>query len=732
MVLEETQRQFRSSVVPRLRRLGRRMRLYTLLEGLALLLPAVLAAILITLLVDRAFWLAWDMRLTQLLTLLLVLAFIAWRWVWRPLRVPLHDADLALLIERRYPTLESRLISAVQFVEPVPAGIPAPRSPALVRRVLAEAQAAVSSLRFQDTLAHPRARKQASVVLGCMATTAVITLGAPETMSLWFQRNVLLLEAAWPQQNRLSVEGLTGDRLIVPRGDDVTITARVDEGYEPPRQVYIQYRTAGGPNERKQMLAVADRARPAEGTIPTSSATRFVYTFERIGETLEHCRVVGGDARTEWFTVEVVDRPRIEKISLAIKPPDYTRSPAYELRPGQTVAEALKGSEVEFRVQANKPLTSASLIRQVNGIEENLGALPPGGSESRDLDAHDAPAATATYHFRMTDRLGFSNISDHSPPVRISVRLIPDRPPGVKMRVRGVGEMITTEAILPIEVDVSDGYGLASTSLIHTLSREDAKPVSEPVAGFEPHTKTFTRTIDWLASRHKLAEGDRLTLQAEATDFDDVSGPNVGESNVVTLRVVSREELLSELNRREQEYRQDFERLTRQQEELYGELLTLSQPSPTPEQERLRQFNLLARRQRDHAGRLNAIRLQFEQVLAELQVNQLSSPTVEARLGGGIVEPMGTVSRLRMPAAADALDALARGESVLADAKVAQDEVLADMNTILANMLKWEGFQEAVTLLREILKMQGNLNQETEKRIEAEIFGTDSTTGPSK
>ena len=58
------------------------------------------------------------------------------------------------------------------------------------------------------------------------------------------------------------------------------------------------------------------------------------------------------------------------------------------------------------------------------------------------------------------------------------------------------------------------------------------------------------------------------------------------------------------------------------------------------------------------------------------------------------------------------------------------------MNRILGNMQKWERFQEAVSLLREVLKMQGNLNQEIEQRME-EVFGAPSTgtrpaTAPSK
>ena len=53
------------------------------------------------------------------------------------------------------------------------------------------------------------------------------------------------------------------------------------------------------------------------------------------------------------------------------------------------------------------------------------------------------------------------------------------------------------------------------------------------------------------------------------------------------------------------------------------------------------------------------------------------------------------------------------------------------MRAILANMRKWEGFQEVVILLRDVLKMQRKLIQETETRVESEIFGTEPASQPS-
>ncbi len=426
----------------------------------------------------------------------------------------------------------------------------------------------------------------------------------------------------------------------------------------------------------------------------------------------------------------MVDRPRVTDVVLGIAPPAYTHLEAFELRAGQTVAEALKGSRIRFRVRTNKPVRSAVLVRQSSGKEQEVGPASP-GADGMYL-AEDQPDSTASYYFRMLDATGLSNISDRSPPVRFSIRLLADKPPRVKMRIRGIGEMITPQAVLPIETDFADSYGLSEATLVHSLGRRDSKPIREPIAGLEPGSRSFVHNLEWPVSSHGASEGDRLTLHAAATDFDDISGPNVGESPPIVLRVVGREELLAELNRREQEYRLEFERLIRQQEELYANLLSLqdkNQQAGAPA-ERARRFSQLARLQRDYGGRLNSQRLQFEQILSELRVNQLSSPTVEARLGGGVVEPLTVLSRTRITAAADAIDRLARedtDESNMA-ARDLQASVLAEMQKILANMLKWEGFQEAVTLLREVLKMQGNLSEETQQRMEAEIFGTAPAT----
>ncbi len=723
MMDPELRSRFQRRVLHRLAGIGRRMRLYLALDGLALCMGGVLLSVLITFLVDRAFMLGRDMRAVQLLSLLAILGAITWRFLIQPLRVPIRLPDLARLVEKVNPELHSRLLSAVDFMT----GRNAPTtSPALMASVVAEAEREIGDVRLQGTLDHARARRRGLLVLSCVAALSVLFFTSGETMGLWFRRNVLLENVDWPRRHSLIIEGLEDGVLQVPRGDDLTVTARVEEGYQPPLQVFIDYELAGDVSGREQMVSTR------------SDAVRFAHTFERVNRNMR-CRIGGGDARPDPFQVKVVERPRVSNVVIEIEPPAYTGQESFSLREGQTVVEALRGSRIHFRISTQREVSRANLVRQLAGEELVIG--PAERLSATEYQASDLPPESTTYFFDLADAEGMTNRSDRVAPVRFSVRMLADRPPQVKMKIRGAGEMLTPVAVLPIEMEFNDVYGLAEVGLVHNVTRRDVEDVlnaREPLDGFEPGTVIYTHTRNWALPAHGIQEDDTLVLLAQASDFDDVSGPNVGESTPFSFRIVSREELLSELNRREQEYRLDFSRLHHRQQDLRADLAMAGRNALTEETAPdAREWSRLSRRQRDHAGRVNTLRMQFEQVLSELRINQLSSPGVEQRLEGSIIDPLDDLARRLMPAAAEAIDRLARNPSqpMRESADDAQRAVNRQMELILANMVKREGFQEAIALLREVMKIQDELNEETEDAIEKAFFGEelpDSSSEPEE
>src|SRR5205814_9528029 len=87
----------------------------------------------------------------------------------------------------------------------------------------------------------------------------------------------------------------------------------------------------------------------------------------------------------------------------------------------------------------------------------------------------------------------------------------------------------------------------------------------------------------------KIPTGTGLSFRFEAADNDDISGPNTGRSSEFLVRIVTEEELRTDLLRREKEQRQEFERLLKNQEDLLTdsrafEAAVKGQPNLTAEQ----------------------------------------------------------------------------------------------------------------------------------------------------
>jgi hypothetical protein len=128
------------------------------------------------------------------------------------------------------------------------------------------------------------------------------------------------------------------------------------------------------------------------------------------------------------------------------------------------------------------------------------------------------------------------------------------------------------------------------------------------------------------------------------------------------------------------------------------------------------------RTQRHLTGSVNVVRQQFERILAELIVNQLATDKAQKRLGDEVIDPLSHLVRRQMPAAADEIRVWSTGASAAISAEIDAKQVslLSQMRAILANMIQWEGYQEVVNMLRDILQRQQDLNAESRGSLEAD------------
>ncbi len=694
--------EFKSRVMPRLARIGRRIKMYAIADGLAWLGVIAAGCFVVQLALDWWLRLRVDLRAALLACVVAVIAWTLWRRVLRPLAARFGIEDVAAVIERRNPQIQTRLISAVEFST----GRARPddnNSAGLIGRMLNQATSSADAWPMEAVLDHGRARRGAAVFCVVLAAFVLLARFAPAAMGVWFERNILLGDATWQQNTYLTVlNDDDGDGIIhAPLGDDLVL--RVGYTGVRPDPVDVRFEFSSGHIEEHAMTAVGQ--------------DQFRHTLSQLTEPLT-LRVWGGDARNDPVVVELVERPRVTAAEITVVPPAYTGEPSYQLRDERTLIEVLPGSEVALAFSPSQNLTSVVL----HSGESTVGPVSYDGTR---FVARFQPQIDANYWFELTDELGLKNTN----PRQFLVRLQVDQPPAVRLDVPDARSLITTQAVLRAEVEVKDRFGLARAELRARVGGED----DQIVGSFEVSrgSKQLTSSRDIGVASLGVTEGGTLVVLARAEDLNDVTGPGVGKSAELAYRVVSVEELLSELARREQEFYQEFNQLVEMQEKIRSDILTCDRlfrnGAAGATQRRLQP---LGRRQRQIAAQVGHVRGQFQSIFAELRLNQLASDAARARLIDGIVEPLDNLTTRTLAAMVDALIALhgAPDADRFADLDRRQADALAEMEAIQANMAKWEGFHESVSLLQMIIKLQKELQKETSGTVEEqfdELFESD-------
>ncbi|MFO8012870.1 MAG: hypothetical protein R6X20_06135 [Phycisphaerae bacterium] len=684
-------------------------------DALAAFAVCAVAFVAVSLPLDRLLRLDEPQRAVVLALAAGAVAVLAWRRLIRPLARGLPDEALARAVEARHRHLSESLLAAVAFArmaDPAEAGY----SPAMVRATIDLGRRRAAGVDFARALDRGRLRRNLLLILAAAAVLAAAGGLFPDTMRLWWQRNVLLADVAWPQQTHLAIVGATDGTLICPRGDDLAVEAGADPDGVVPRVVTLDHRQPGGTAGSETMVVVGD--------------DRFRTVFPNVLEPFR-LRVRGGDAITPWHEVRLVERPVVEDLTLRYAPPAYVGSEPRDLPKNVASYPVLVGGTVEVRGTASKPLARATMTV---GDAAPVDLQRVGERGFRATLAGD-DLRTGVHAVSLTDATGLASRR----PARFSLRVMPDRAPTVRARLDGIGDLIVPRAVLPVRATLRDDYAVRKAELVCTTAVENGgepETVRFPFGG--PDQPYGGKRIE-VAHRQEceplgVPVGSRLTLRVDATDNDTVAGPKVGASRGFTLKVVSEDDLRADLLRREQEQRLEFERLLRDQRTLSENARALravldDADRPFAEDD-ARLLATTEKRQRLVAGRCTAIADPFAQILAEVENNRLEADERVARdrLAGKIIAPLRRLARRDVLQAADLLDRAKRTDADapgrkahLDEAVAAQQAVLATMRKVLQNMVKWEGYQEAVSLLREVLRAQKNVSQETTEAQERRI-----------
>ena len=736
--------------------LRRRVRRLLLIRGLCAILSAALAAAIVLGSMDYLFrFQDRGLRIILSLGLLAAALWACYRFLYLPATGRLRIVDLAARLQRTFPALDDRLLSAVEFIAQ-DEGDPTAGSPTLRRTVIAEATAQSDEIDFNQALdIRPVVRGAWLATIVC-ATAAVLVIVNPSASLTALARLLNPLgAAAWTQKNHLAVRNPV-DRI--GRGQPFEIEVVDSAGAPLPAEVYAHFR-----------FAAADRALAEETALMHQVAKTAIARRENVLHPFSY-RVEGGDDRSmPWQSVDVAPQPAIESLSIRLIPPAYTGWPAQK---AENNIRALVGTRFEIEATATKPLQSAGLC--LDGGRQFPGRLSTDGLHVAFSDPALVVQKSGSYSFRLTDRQNLEGGQDD----RWEITAVADAPPTVTIEQPPANLYVAPQANVPLRIAIYDDLairdvalafsttGAAAASNGATAASKGATAGSSSSAASTPADKTnppsapgssssapqetiislYTgpqqvpqpppgdssqppssgerRVVEysWNLEPLHVAPGVQVVFQAVASDYS----PQAARSDQRRLFVLTPREIEERIAGRQTLLSAELERVFRIERASRGQVdaakirVSDQKRVEKPDLDQLRAAEL---GQRQAASVLTSpsdgIPSHAAAMLADLENNRIDNPDLKERLQT-LLDEIDRLKRDHLPAVERELtvacksaeialaqasplpDAAAEIDAALAAAEKNQDEVAATLEKLIAQLSQWQGslrFQRDLNLL---------------------------------
>lgn len=655
------------------------------------------------------------------------LAILVSRKLVGRLAADLGDPHLAVVVERAHPSFRDSLSTTIELAD----GPADDVNPALLARTAAEANAHLGQVRMERIFRRRQLAMLAFAAVAAMASIAVLALARPAVAGLWVRRLPLLGDELWPRRVRLAIEDFPGGVRKVARGTDVDVIVHA-QAERLPDLVDLRWRgtAVGGAGLRAAGEPRGnwhtDRMGARGGA--TSDGQTFGHVLKAVNESLD-LEIRGGDARLRQLRLQVLEPPALETLRITATPPAYLGSTPREMPPARIV-QIPRGSAVEIACTCTKPLSAATMVAVAGGdgassAETVLATLPaadaPRGSGQQTAAGRTIVGRIAEFDADHTIVVRFTDTDGlvHREPVTFTLSAVPDEPPQVAMRLRGISTAVTPRARLPLVGTISDDHGVEGAAV--RLKPADAAEILLPLTRVRkgdavvelPPEAAEVVSLEPLG----LPVGRGLELAVIATDMCTLAGsPNTGTSDVWSLAVVTPEALVAMLEAREIILRRRYESCVA---DLTQSRDGFAAPRPAVEAEgagaseggddRAVEAAGLGEATSRATGETKELAEAFRGIRLEFDNNQLITPELEARLIAQIADPLASLASQDLPA----LEAACRAGQSRQELLRRADLVLARMRAVLDKMMELESFNEVLELLRGMIRTQEQIRTET-------------------
>ena len=694
----------------------------------------------------------WLARALLLTVLTIAISIIVVKLLLGRLHRPLPDDSLALLVERHHPSLGGRLITAVQLNQDGRDGDS--HSPELLRKVHQQAAEAIDKVDPNRIFRwEPLARKAmiAGPLVLMMLLFAVIS---PSAFGRAVGRLTLLSDEPWPRRADLEMVGI---ELPV-------VSASESETIEPELQSFEQrsLRLPKGSNGTLRIKAQAEDAEvPVVCTVyyRTESGTRGQSNMRRVGRVKDGYQsfvldgpplaglsesftfnVHGLDDRLDGYSVTAVQPPAITSMNVQVRYPNYLRSEGAgefdlqtDYKAGLRVSE---GSDVTLSATSSVPLGDVDIMLKTDGGERSAESIRFSEDRLGVRVSIDDFAAPTTIRIVPRDDSGISAQAAY----RYFLSAVVDEPPELELSLQGVGTAVTPIARLPIQAAATDDYGVEQLRVLVTPSSDqpETRSASETLTmDRDGQASSVIDLRDLVADKtlDQLKPGEAINVFGEASDKYDLGTSHLTRSEVFRLQVVTAEELLALLERRELAMRSRLEQTIDETRGLRDALDALrrrgfeAENQPKDEQERTRQEQVWRLRVQQRglqaqktSEELSGIAASLDDLLQEMVNNRVDSTDRRKRIGQGVRDPLKKIvseplAKLieQIKDVEEKVDNPQKAAEITSQAVQTAEEVLLQLTAVLDKMLDIESYNEILDIVRGLIDDLDQLSEDTEK-----------------
>ncbi len=570
-----------------------------------------------------------------------VAIYITIQMLIRPLLRKLPHSTVAAYLEKAYPNIENRILSAVQLkptLENNRLGYAQEFVEQLIFQTQHDVQKIESKKIFQNEFV--KIKRHAGITVVALGVLALTNFLLPSALK-GFTQTIETLPKTPMEGFTAQIEEVRPGNIQIKRGADVTVTAKVSGHLDAP--VYVYYRLAQADSESKDDTNVQEspdtdmNVGQNEQQLPhlldnetwqsllmNRQPTEIPYSakIENIDRSLQYY-VSTKDVASERYQITVSHEPIVKNFQLQLNYPAYTQLPSQTLEANTGDLEVLYGTEVVLTGKSNKPLTEAHLIFE----ESDLVKLEI-EAETQMKGSFIAKEA-GTYHIQIQDTDGLTN----SDPLSYTLNVFKDSTPQVEIIEPGKDLVLDNDMLVKLKVEATDDYGIQALQLVHRIQKENVDDVTVmlkqiPSTTSPPQTSQFL-TYSWDIEPIGLFPGEAVSYYVQAIDTDDVSGPNIGKSRTYTVRFPTLDELYDNLAAEQETEQLGLDELFDEQTEATGivdELLDKIR--------KFREFTLSDKKlmkqvvesQKEIQRKANELITEMEQTAAEMEKNQLFEP----------------------------------------------------------------------------------------------------------